>query len=146
MNHTSEPAPATQNGNPDTGRAHETGPVFLSQDGVNMNDADAEWLSGKLMRVCEMCEHPIHRLDVVVVDDAAMARLHKAHLDLDGPTDVLSFDLRDHPQDPVEAEVYVCLEEARRCAEQHGHAARSELLLYAVHGLLHQIGYDDRTP
>jgi probable rRNA maturation factor len=43
----------------------------------------------------------------------------------------------------VEGEVYICLDEARRRAEAMEHSVFNELLLYATHGLLHLIGYDD---
>ena len=82
-------------------------------------------------------------LGFVVVDDAAMAELHQRFSGIAGTTDVLTFDLREHLSGPIEGEVYICLDEARRqAAERAGEPAR-ELLLYALHGLLHLLGYDD---
>jgi probable rRNA maturation factor len=43
-------------------------------------------------------------------------------------------------------EVVLCVDEAARQAAEQGHTVAEELLLYAVHGLLHLCGYDDRTP
>jgi len=82
-------------------------------------------------------------LSVIVIDDARMADLHERFSGVAGTTDVLTFDLRDDADQPIEGEVYICLDEARRRAAERGHATDKELLLYAVHGLLHLMGYDD---
>jgi len=42
-------------------------------------------------------------------------------------------------------EVVVCVPEARRRAAREGTDVRRELLLYALHGMLHLCGFDDRT-
>jgi len=60
-------------------------------------------------------------------------------------TDVLSFDLRDDPEAPLDAEIVICRDQAMRQAQMRGHEPRMELLLYALHGLLHLIGYDDQS-
>ncbi len=90
------------------------------------------------------------RLSVAVVGASAMATLHRRVLGQPGPTDALSFDLgTDHPRGHVEGEVVVCADVARRRAARRGRslqAARAELALYVVHGILHLAGYDDKTP
>jgi probable rRNA maturation factor len=97
------------------------------------------------------CEGFTHgRLSIAVVGATAMATLHKRYLGKSGPTDVLSFDLdTDRGQGHLEGEVVVCTDVARRRAARYGRAlqaARAELALYVVHGILHLAGYDDHTP
>lgn len=78
-----------------------------------------------------------------------MAVLHKKYTGVSGTTDVLTFDMADVvPEDSetiadIAGDIIVCLDEARRQAERRGHPAHHELLLYAVHGLLHLLGEDD---
>ena len=64
-------------------------------------------------------------------------------------TDVLAFDLgTDRRRRYIEGEVVVCTDVARRRAAFRNRslqAARAELALYLVHGILHLAGYDDRT-
>ncbi len=90
------------------------------------------------------------RLSIAVVGARAMATLHQRFLDQPGPTDVLTFDLGTTPDAGyVEGEVVVCTDVARqRAARRSGslQAARAELALYVVHGILHLSGYDDRNP
>jgi len=86
-------------------------------------------------------------LSVIVIGDARMADLHERFAGVSGSTDVLTFDLRDDPADPsIDSEIYICLDEARRRAAERGHGVDKELLLYALHGLLHLMGYDDHDP
>ena len=82
-----------------------------------------------------------YRLSLVYVDDREIASLNQRYLKHQGPTDVLAF-----PLDPKEGEVVVSAETALNEAQQRGIEARGELLLYTIHGVLHLLGYDDKTP
>lgn len=88
------------------------------------------------------------RVSVVCVDDDRMAALNRKYLGHRGPTDVLSFDLRDGAEkDPIiDGEIVISMETARREAKRRGHSVVAEASLYAVHGLLHLLGYDDHDP
>jgi probable rRNA maturation factor len=86
----------------------------------------------------------LRELSVALVGDARMSRLHEEFLSIPGPTDVLTFELDYNRRGRVTAgEVVVCVPEARRQAR--GVPVRLELLLYALHGMLHLSGFDDRT-
>jgi probable rRNA maturation factor len=89
------------------------------------------------------------RLSIAVVGATAMATLNRRFLRRPGPTDVLAFDLdTDRRRGHIEGEVVVCADVARRRAARRGRslqAARAELALYVIHGILHLAGYDDRT-
>ena len=90
------------------------------------------------------------QLSIAVVGARAMATLHKRYMNLPNPTDVLTFDLgTDRHHGVLDAEIVVCADVARRQARRRQKtlaAARHELALYVVHGLLHLAGYDDHTP
>lgn len=85
------------------------------------------------------------RIGVAIVDDEEMAAAHQQYLNEPGTTDVITFDLSDDESDDVEGELMVCIDVARREAESRGHGIAAELVLYVVHGLLHLLGYDDKT-
>lgn len=91
-------------------------------------------------------------LSVALVDDAHMADLNDRHLGHSGPTDVLTFDLIDDDTNNevgesagIEGEVVISVETAAREARARGHTLDAELALYAVHGTLHLLGYDDHN-
>lgn len=78
-----------------------------------------------------------------VVDDETMSTLHSRHAGETGTTDVLTFDLREDVEQPLDADIVVCIDEAGRQAATRGHAVERELLLYILHGALHCLGHDD---
>jgi len=90
---------------------------------------------------------PLQELSVALVGDNEMSKLHEQFLGVSGPTDVLTFPLeQDDRGRDIAGEVVVCVSEARRQATINGNSARKEVLLYALHGMLHLSGFDDRTP
>lgn len=86
-------------------------------------------------------------VSVSIVSDGEIARLNEEHLGHAGPTDVISFPLRERGDpDPLLGEVVVSSDRARAEAKARGIASGEELLRYVVHGTLHLLGRDDATP
>lgn len=94
-------------------------------------------------------------ISIVLVGDPAMRWLNRRHLGKDRVTDVLAFPLFERTKagrrmPKVErpsqlGEVVVCVDRARIQADEAGHPVRTEIALLAAHGVLHLLGYDDRT-
>ena len=99
---------------------------------------------------------------VKIVDDAAMSAAHLEFSEVEGTTDVLTFDLTDpedpHPDPPslaprgsnfvrssyaLDTDILICLDEGLRHSAPGGYPVERELLLYVVHGVLHCLGMDD---
>ena len=90
---------------------------------------------------------PLRELSLVLANDATMSDLHRRFMNDPTTTDVLTFPLAVNKRGrATSGEVYVCVPEARRRAREHGTRVADELLLYALHGMLHLCGFDDRTP
>jgi probable rRNA maturation factor len=104
------------------------------------------FLRRHLLAAHDMLRPPLRELSVALVGDRRMAALHEQFLGIPGPTDVLTFPMDEDDRGRATAgEVVVCVPEARRQAKRNGVGVERELLLYALHGMLHLCGYDDRT-
>lgn len=89
---------------------------------------------------------PLHEYSVALVGDVRMSRLHQQFLGIRGPTDVLTFELEHDTRGRVTAgEAVICVSQARRAARARHSRVERELLLYALHGMLHLTGHDDIT-
>lgn len=88
---------------------------------------------------------------VRIVHDTEMAAAHVRYKGVEGTTDVLTFDLSSSGREArceagertLDVDVLVCVDVARREAEQRGHGVVGELVLYVVHAMLHCLGMDD---
>jgi probable rRNA maturation factor len=100
----------------------------------------------KLVRaVCKRFHIRRAEISIGIVGDTEMRRLNRRYLNRRSSTDCLSFDLSDEADPPGSRvfDIIVNGELAVREAARRGHAAEAELALYIVHGLLHQMGFDD---
>lgn len=103
-------------------------------------------LKRRIHAACRLVRPPLRELSIALVHDGQMAELHAQFLGMAGPTDVLTFELEhDRRKRVIAGEIVVCIPEARRQAEARGVKMADEVLLYALHGMLHLSGFDDRT-
>lgn len=87
----------------------------------------------------------IRYLGLVLTNHAAVHALNRDFLGHDYETDVVSFPLGEGDERVVDGEVYVDLDTAAERAPEFGTTFEDEARRYAVHGLLHLMGYDDAT-
>ncbi len=89
-------------------------------------------------------------LSIRFIGDEAIAKLNEKYLHHSGPTDVISFPMREGSFSKLHREilgdVVISAERAIAQAEQFGKCVSEELCLYVVHGVLHLLGYDDIAP
>lgn len=76
-------------------------------------------------------------LEVALVDDETSDRVHRDFMDIEGPTDVITFH---------HGEIVIGAEVAARQAAEYGEPLPREILRYLVHGLLHLAGHEDADP
>ncbi|MBN2501405.1 MAG: rRNA maturation RNase YbeY [Anaerolineales bacterium] len=116
----------------------------------NENEQDGKEFHPVLMRAAQAAlghqqAGPDAALSIVLADDARLQQLNHAYLDIDAPTDVLSFPSGE--TDPDSGEIYlgdiiISVPRAKAQAEAGGHAIEQELELLVVHGVLHLLGHD----
>lgn len=92
-------------------------------------------------------------LAILFVDPEPIAELHEHWMSLEGPTDVMSFPMDElRPGDGktvvegVLGDIVICPWVADQQAAAAQHSTMEEMLLLAVHGILHLLGYDHTTP
>jgi probable rRNA maturation factor len=106
-----------------------------------VNDAQ---LTEAATAVLQDSEFSSAAISLAIVDDDTIHELNRRHLDHDWPTDVLSFVLEDDG-DHLDGEVILSADTAAVAADELGNSAAEEQLLYVIHGMLHLVGYDDKS-
>ena len=92
-------------------------------------------------------------LTIMFVDPDPIAQLHMRWMNLEGPTDVMSFPMDElRPGDGrtvmegVLGDIVICPWVAAQQALAAGHNTMEEMMLLTIHGILHLFGYDHATP
>lgn len=76
-------------------------------------------------------------IEITFVGIKTMCDVHRDFLSDPTPTDVITFQ---------HGEILVCPEVARQQARRFDRTPAQETLLYGIHGILHLVGYKDKTP
>ncbi|MEK7865529.1 MAG: rRNA maturation RNase YbeY [Planctomycetota bacterium] len=87
-------------------------------------------------------------VELVFVDSDGIREVNRRFLGRRGVTDVIAFPLAEGvapPGTPLLGEVVVCVERAISEARRRRLPLDREIVLYAIHGVLHLLGYDDHA-
>jgi probable rRNA maturation factor len=106
-------------------------------------EADSSKLENLARTVCEKYGCHNATVHISIVDDTGIIAVHRQFLQKDTATDVISFDLSDEFEPERTFQIVVNAEMAQRQAEKRGHSQEAELALYIMHGMLHNLGFDD---
>lgn len=101
-----------------------------------------------LMHVLSAEGAAVRRLSLVVSCRETVRDMHRRYLQRDEPTDVLAFDYGAGQGEapPVDGEIYIDFDTACERCREFGASEEEEAMRYAIHGLLHLMGYRDETP
>lgn len=77
-----------------------------------------------------------------------MREVNRQYLNHDYVTDVITFDLSDDIVNlsSLQGDVFICPQVAVDNAKEYGTTPLKETTLYVIHGILHLLGYDDKSP
>jgi rRNA maturation RNase YbeY len=101
--------------------------------------------SDRIARAAVVCldleSAPPSDVRVLLTDDEAVRELNRKFRDIDRSTDVLTF-----PEEQgASGDIAISVPYAERQARAHGIDPQDEIVLLAIHGVLHLVGLDDET-
>lgn len=126
-------------------------PIILQVDDPFAAQIDTDRIEEALYTVLQRFPQTLPAtLTIVITDDETVRQLNARYRGVDSPTDVLSFANTSDPDFPdMEqghlGDVIIAYPVAQRQALARGHAPQEEVILLAVHGTLHLLGFDHDT-
>ena len=85
----------------------------------------------------------IDEINYIFTSDEYLLTINQHYLFHDYYTDIITFDQRDSPDLPLEADIFISVDRVRENAVQLRETFYHELLRVIVHGFLHLLGYLD---
>ncbi|APT92114.1 heat-shock protein [Corynebacterium phocae] len=131
---------------------------FINESGnASLNEEMLIDVASYALRAMDV--NPDVECSISAVEEDVIADLHVRWMDLEGPTDVMSFPMDEltpgamgsRPDAPdfgpaMLGDIVLCPDFAQKQADAAGHSLSHELALLTVHGCLHLLGYDHGTP
>ncbi len=100
-----------------------------------------KWIS----QVIASLDYNIEQLNYIICSDKYLLKINRDYLDHDYLTDIITFDNSDEAS-TIEADIFISLERVQENANDLKLPLESELHRVMIHGVLHLLGWDDKTP
>lgn len=88
--------------------------------------------------------YEVRSINIVFCSDIYLYKLNYDYLGHDAFTDIITFDQSEKDQE-LEGDIFISVERAEENAQVFGVSLEQELDRLMVHGVLHLIGYSDKT-
>jgi rRNA maturation RNase YbeY len=95
-------------------------------------------------KICHTEGKLLGDVSVVFCSDTYLLELNKRHLQHDFFTDIITFDYSEG--DSVAGDLFVSVDRVYENADAYNVSRETELNRVSVHGILHLLGYKDKTP
>ena len=110
-----------------------------NQFSVQNEEQLLSWLSDCVL----LLDKQIGDIHIALMDDDALLALNQKHLDHDHYTDVITFDYSTAKE--VNCDIAVSTDRVLENATLEGVSVVNELARVLIHGILHCVGYSDKT-
>ena len=88
-------------------------------------------------------EQRLGKIEVHWLSDDELLEINKAHLDHDYYTDIITFDYSTSRK--ISGELFISMDRVRENASTHGSSEVQEFHRVVAHGVLHLLGFKDKT-
>jgi len=97
-----------------------------------------------LLNVAESENTQLSNLSYIFCSDDYLYKINLKYLNHDTLTDVITFPYSEHPL-PIESDIFISIDRCKANAATYNIKTINEVHRVMVHGLLHLLGYDDRS-
>ncbi|NEM96371.1 rRNA maturation RNase YbeY [Pontibacter burrus] len=116
---------------------------FYSED-VEFSLSNPEQVADWIASIVEQHEYELANLTYIFCSDDYLHQINVEYLDHDTLTDIITFDNADE-EGVVESDIFISIERVRDNAQTLGIPFEDELHRVLIHGVLHLLGYKDKT-
>lgn len=118
---------------------------FFFED-IENQEVNSELLTKLVEQIGSSYDAESITLSYIFCSDEYLLQINRDHLDHDYYTDIITFDLSEDPTSlEIEGDIFISLDRVADNATTESVSFSEELARVVSHGLLHLIGYKDKT-
>lgn len=110
---------------------------------VEKFDLDIDHIQSWLESVAQKEGFEVGEVSMILCSDEYLLEMNRKHLDHDYYTDIITFDYTS--EQTVSGDLFISVDRVKDNASTHSEMFHVELLRVMVHGVLHLMGYKDKT-
>lgn len=118
--------------------------IELFFEDTEILDLDPEFFVSWLSKVVVIESKKIGDINLIFCSDDYLLEVNRKYLDHDYYTDIITFDYC--VDDEINGDLFISIDRVLENAKKHTTAFSNELNRVVVHGVLHLIGYGDKSP
>jgi len=97
-----------------------------------------------IAKIINLEGYTLESLNYIFCNDAYLHKMNLDYLDHDTYTDIITFD-NSEQETTIESDIFISIDRVKENAQLQQVAFNDELSRVLVHGLLHLMGWDDKT-
>jgi rRNA maturation RNase YbeY len=117
--------------------------IHFFKEGVTFRLKGKELLQEWIARVIRKEKRKAGTINFIFCSDPYLKKMNRQYLQHESNTDVITFDNSENGL--VSGDIFISTDRVTFNAKQYGTAFDEELHRVMIHGILHLLGYDDRT-
>ena len=116
---------------------------FFSEN-KNFKISNKKEIRALFKKICKKENKKISFINCVFCSDSRLLEINKKYLNHTSLTDVVTFDFTPNKKN-LEGDIYISIDRVKENAKKYKETFKKELLRVIIHGLLHLIGFLDKT-
>ncbi len=116
--------------------------IHFHNEEVDFPDLDISIAESWFSKIAEAENHELGELNFIFCSDEHLLNINRQYLDHDFYTDIITFD---YAEEQVSGDIYISLDRVKENASTFGESYERELRRVMAHGLLHLMGYKDKS-
>lgn len=117
---------------------------FFSEN-IDFQLPDKQKIRQWLTHIVENHQYKITEINYIFCDDTYLHQINLEYLQHNTLTDIITFD-NSEKAGRIESDIFISIERVRENAQKFNTDFTTELLRVMAHGVLHLLGFKDKTP
>ena len=117
---------------------------FFSEE-IDFSLPSTETTQAWISTILQSHNAAVESVNFIFCSDDYLLEVNRSYLQHDYYTDIITFDNREYDDDPLESDIFISIDRVRDNAQDRSIPFEKELHRVIIHGLLHLIGWNDKT-
>ncbi|MEO9872413.1 rRNA maturation RNase YbeY [Ekhidna sp.] len=113
-------------------------------EGINFQLSHQTEISSWIVKIIQSHGFKLNELNYIFCSDRYLLEINRKHLNHDYYTDIITFDNSDQ-ETVIESDIFISIDRVNENATKQNTNSQKELSRVIIHGVLHLLGFQDKT-